>query len=64
MRARRLLSLLLVTFVLAASACTSPEAARARGGDPGADVGNRGAEVKMHDGSQPYYETPLRGPGR
>ena len=38
--------------------CTSPEATRARGEGPGADVGNRGAIVEMHEGSKPFYETP------
>jgi hypothetical protein len=39
-------------------ACTSPEAGRTRGGGPGADIGNRGTVVIMHEGSQPYYQTP------
>jgi hypothetical protein len=38
--------------------CGSPEATRARGGGPGADVGNRGPTVYMHGGSEPYFETP------
>ncbi len=59
---RRLL--LLAILVLAAAACTSPEATRTRGSGPGADPGNRGAEVEMHAGSRPYYETPVRGAGR
>jgi hypothetical protein len=49
-------------FALAAAAalaaCTSPEAERVRGGGPGADVGNRGAPVVMHEGSRPYAGTP------
>jgi hypothetical protein len=40
---------------LALAGCASPEAARARGGGLGADVGNRGAPVRMHEGSVPYY---------
>ncbi|HXH84472.1 MAG TPA: hypothetical protein VNN07_16325 [Candidatus Tectomicrobia bacterium] len=39
-------------------ACTSPEAARVRGGGPGADPGNRSVVVQMHEGSLPYHETP------
>jgi hypothetical protein len=39
-------------------ACTSPEATRTRAGGPGADVGNRGEIVSMHDGSDPYWRTP------
>lgn len=38
--------------------CTSPEAERVRGGGPGADVGNRGDPVVMHEGSLPYHGTP------
>ena len=39
--------------------CTSPEATRQRGGGPGADSGNRPAQVLMHEGSRQYWETPL-----
>ena len=39
-------------------ACTSPEAGRLRGGGPGADVGNRGKVVEMHEGSLPFWKTP------
>ena len=41
------------------TACVSPESTRVRGGGPGADPQNRPAEVKMHEGSRPYWETPL-----
>jgi hypothetical protein len=40
------------------AACTSPESTRTRGGGPGADLGNRGAVVEMHEGSRPYENTP------
>ena len=40
------------------SACTSPEAERVQGGGPGADIGNRGDVVLMHEGSKPYDGTP------
>ena len=40
------------------AACTSPETDRVRGGGPGADVGNRGNPIVMHEGSQPYAGTP------
>jgi hypothetical protein len=43
---------------LVLAACTSPEATRLRAGGPGADVGNRGHEVAMHEGSDPYWKTP------
>ena len=40
-------------------ACASPETSRSRGGGAGADVGNRsGATVRMHEGSDPYANTP------
>ena len=39
-------------------ACASPEAGRARGGGPGADVGNRTKIVRMHEGADPFYKTP------
>ena len=38
--------------------CTSPETTRTRGGGPGADVGNRGKVVRMHEGSDPFAKTP------
>jgi hypothetical protein len=40
------------------SGCVSPEARRTRGGGPGADGQNRPAHVKMHEGSQQFWETP------
>lgn len=49
-------------------ACTPPEAARVRGGGPGADLGNRDAVVELHGGSNMYWKTPCKatkaqGPG-
>ncbi len=56
---------LLVLLLLAtAIGCGSPEATRGRGGGPGGDVGNRGDAVQMHEGSRPFYGTPLKGAGR
>ncbi len=43
--------------------CESPEATRTRGGGPGGDTGNRPANVKMHEGSRQYWETPVVIPG-
>jgi hypothetical protein len=40
--------------VLALSACAPPETQRARGGGPGADIGNRSRVVEMHAGSVIY----------
>ncbi len=39
-------------------ACASPEAGRARGGGPGADVRNWGQPIELHAGAEPYYDTP------
>jgi hypothetical protein len=50
--------LLALALVFGVVACDSPEATRVRGGGPGADTGNRGAVVLMHEGSKPYHETP------
>ena len=48
-------------FLVACTAlggCTSPEATRSRGGGPGGDPQNRPKEVRMHEGSRQYWETP------
>ena len=50
--------ILLTALSLGLAGCASPETARTRGGDPGADVGNRGNVVKMHEGSRPFWKTP------
>jgi hypothetical protein len=50
-------------LALAVAAC-SPEAGRTRGGGPGADVGNRGAEIDLHGRENMFDKTPLRKPGR
>ena len=41
------------------AACASPEMARTRGAGPGADVGNRGAAVRVRAGDV-YFKTPCR----
>jgi hypothetical protein len=51
------LALLMITSAVIAG-CTSPESTRSRGGGPGADLGNRGSIVRMHEGSRPYEDTP------
>ncbi len=63
MRVYGLILLALVAAGLVAG-CTSPEAKRIRGGGPGADTGNRTADVELHAGSEPFYQTPLKGAGR
>ena len=55
---------MLAGFSLYLAACSSPEANRTRGGGPGADVGNRSDVVEMHEGSHPFYETPILIPAK
>ena len=50
----------LLVICIAMAGCASPERARRRGGGPGADVGNRSRTVEMHEGSQPFWQTPER----
>ncbi|HEX6063787.1 MAG TPA: hypothetical protein VFZ04_06170 [Longimicrobiales bacterium] len=49
--------LLLLAALVAA--CSSPEAGR-KTGQPGADPGNRDAIVEIHQGAEPYHDTPCR----
>jgi len=53
-----MIKLVLAACLVVVAGCTSPETQRTRGGGPGADVGNRPATVKMHEGSQPFWKTP------
>ena len=39
----------------------SPEATRARGGGPGADVGNHGSPIEIHGRINPAHDTPRVG---
>lgn len=57
---KRLLFAVPLAGCLAVAACASPEATRTRGGGRGSDPGNRPAKVKMHEGSNQYWETPRR----
>jgi hypothetical protein len=50
------LSALAMTVLFAA--CASPEAHRARGDGPGADIRNWGHPVELHAGARPYHDTP------
>lgn len=54
--------LALAALVLVGLAACGPEAARVRGGGPGADPGNRGAEVQLQgdvpEATRVYFETP------
>lgn len=60
MNARWLVPLIAAGVV--AACATSPEAARARGGGPGADPGNHGSVVQVHAGNKIYYKTPCKTP--
>lgn len=46
--------------LIGAAGCASPEAERERGGGPGADPGNRDVIVEIHEGAEPYHDTPCR----
>jgi hypothetical protein len=56
---KRVVTTLLIACA-AVAGCDSPEATRTRGGGAGGDIGNRPQTVKMHDGSDPYWNTPDR----
>lgn len=47
-------------LVAGLAACPSPEAARVRGGGPGADPGNHDPVAEVHGGAKMYYRTPCR----
>jgi hypothetical protein len=51
---------IVVTAGAICAGCTSPESLRTRGGGAGADSGNRAEPVKMHGGSDPFWQTPDR----
>ena len=51
-------TVVLAILVLCVVGCSSPETARSRGSGPGADVGNRGKYIQMHEGSRPFEKTP------
>jgi hypothetical protein len=57
-------SLTILVSLLWFAACSSPETARTRGGGPGADIGNRGETVRMHEGARPFEDTPKLIPGK
>jgi hypothetical protein len=48
----------LIALLLCIAACTSPEMTRTRGGGPGADPGNRGKIMRIHEGARPFENTP------
>ena len=46
-----------IALLLGIAGCASPEATRTRGGQ-GADSGNRGKIVRIHEGAKPFDKTP------
>ena len=51
-------TIIFLVVLCALAACASPETGRARGAGPGADIGNRTKVVRMHEGADPFYQTP------
>lgn len=49
-------------IALSIAGCSSPEADRTRGSGAGADPGNRDPIVEIHQGAEPYHDTPCRMP--
>jgi len=58
--AQTIANLCLSVFGCVIWSCVSPEASRVRGGGPGADLGNRSGNVRLHGGAKMYYHTPCR----
>jgi hypothetical protein len=54
--------IVIAAFSLFAFGCASPEAGRTRGGGPGADPGNRGTMLRVHEGAKPFENTPKKIP--
>jgi hypothetical protein len=50
--------IVLLTLLVYLAACASPEMTRTRGGGPGADPGNRGKIMRIHEGAKPFEKTP------
>jgi hypothetical protein len=48
----------LIALLLCIVGCASPEMTRTRGGGPGADPGNRGKIMRIHEGAKPFEKTP------
>jgi hypothetical protein len=46
-------------FAVLLAGCSPPESERARGGGPGADPGNRGGDLVIHERRSPDDETPV-----
>ena len=48
----------LIALLFYIAGCASPETMRTRGGGPGADPGNRGQILRIHEGARPFEKTP------
>jgi hypothetical protein len=59
----RITPLIAFAFLVFLVACDSPEMSRSRG-ERGADVGNRGKVVRMHEGADPFAKTPKKIPSQ
>jgi len=57
-----LIAAVALLVALLAACDPSPEAARVRGGGPGADVGNRPADLQIHGGNESAFKTPNLNP--
>jgi hypothetical protein len=53
----------LIVLLIGAWGCASPETDRQRGGR-GADIGNRGKIVRLHEGANPFAKTPTLIPAK
>ena len=53
---------LIIGYLFYVAACASPETGRTRGGGPGADPGNRGTVLRLHEGAKPFENTPKKIP--
>jgi hypothetical protein len=54
----KFLVMIAIALLLYVEGCTSPETTRTRGGGPGADLGNRGQVMRVHEGAKPFENTP------
>lgn len=58
----KFLIVLIIACLFYVAGCASPEAGRTRGGGPGADPGNRGTVLRLHEGAKPFENTPKKIP--
>jgi hypothetical protein len=58
----KFLVMIAIALLLYVGGCISPETTRTRGGGPGADLGNRGQVMRVHEGAKPFENTPKLNP--